>query len=283
MDKYPVDYAARLAKAIGGASRALASEDAEQGQAWRELLNAERAWPLSVLLAFWYLQQADSQSPFRVAIRTLADDSRARTPAVDFYGIWRYFDAYAKLLSQPAQLAYEAKTPNEVAAAGGAFKYAARKIGVSLLSAALKSPLFLAVSERLRQVIPAPGSEAAAQKTGNQSSAPSALKADSKPGPRSAQMAESRTSGRSAQAASSRPSERSAQGTNSQPTEGTKRTAAVPAAQTSLLAAPDLSEQDRCLLLLISRGHSQKEAEQICRGPARQASRLASSTKGKKA
>lgn len=259
MDKYPVDYATRLAKAIGGASRALANEDAEQGPAWRELLGAERAWPLAVLLAFWYLQPASRQSVYGPAIRALAEDSRASTPAADFYGIWRSFDAYEALLSRPAQLAYEATTPYEVAAAGGAFKYAAKKIGVSLLSAALKSPVFLAVSERLRQVIPTPGSESAAQKTGSQPSE------------------------RSAQAVSSRPIERSAQAISSKPADGTNRTAAVPAARASLTATTALSEQDRCMLLLVSRGHSQKEAEQICQGPARQASRLPSSAKGKKA
>ena len=259
MDKYPVDYAARLAKAIGGASRDLANEDAEQGPAWRELLSTERAWPLAVLLAFWYLQPASRQSVYGPAIRTLADHSRASVPAVDFYSIWRSFDAYESLLSRPAQLAYEAKTPYEVAAAGGAFKYSAKKLGVSLLSAALKSPLFLAVSERIRQVIPAPGSESAAQKPGSQPSA------------------------QSAQTVSSRPVERSAQAMNSKPIERAKRIAAVPAAGASLTATPDLSEQDRCVLLLVSRGHSQKEAEQICQGPARQASRLPSSAKGKKA
>lgn len=283
MAKYPVDYAARLAKAIAGASLALAQEDAEQGPAWRELLNAERAWPLAVLLAFWYLQPASRQSVYGPAIRTLAEDSRASRPPADFYGIWRSFDGYEALLSRPAQLAYEAKTPNEVAAAGGAFKFAAKKLGVSLLSAALKSPVFLAVSDRLRQIIPAPGSESAAQKTGNQSSERSAQKTDSEPGPRSAQKAESQTSGRSAQPVSSRPSERSVQAMNSKPREGTKRTAAVPVARASLSAMPLLSEQDRCMLLLVSRGHSQKEAEQICQGPARQASRLPSSAKEKKA
>ena len=283
MDKYPVDYAARLAKAIAGASRDLAQEDAEQGPTWRELLSAERAWPLAVLLAFWYLQPASRQSVYGPAIRTLAEDSRARMPAADFYGIWRSFDAYESLLSRPAQLAYEAKTPYEVAAAGGAFKYSAKKLGVSLLSAALKSSLFLAVSERLRQVVPAPGSESATQKAGNQSSERSAQKTDSEPGPGTAQEAGSKPGERSAQAVSNRPGERSAQAMNSKPTEGTKRTAAVPAARASLSATPLLSEQDRCVLLLVSRGHSQKEAEQICQGPARQASRLPSSTKGKKA
>jgi len=283
MARYPVDYAARLAKAIGGASLALAQEDAEQGPAWRELLSAERTWPLAVLLAFWYLQPASRQSVYGPAIRALAEDARARRPAADFYGIWRSFDAYEALLGRPAQLAYEAKTPSEVAAAGGAFKYAAKKLGVSLLSAALKSPLFLAVSERLRQLIPAPGNESAAQKTGSQPSAPAVQTNESELGPRSAQKVGSQAGERSAQTVSSRPSERSAQAMNSKLTEGTKRTATVQAARASLTATPALSEQDRCVLLLVSRGHSQKEAEQICQGPPRQASRLPSSTKGKKA
>ena len=268
MAKYPVDYAARLSKAIAGSSLALAQEDAEQGPAWRELLSAERAWPLAVLLAFWYLQPAGRQSVYGPAIRALAEDSRASRPAADFYSIWRYFDTYEALLGRPAQLAYEAKTPSEVAAAGGAFKYAAKKLGVSLLSAALKSPLFLAVSERIRQVIPTPGNESAARKTGSQ---PSERSAQSEPGERSAPRV------------SSRPSERPAQAMNNKLTEGTKKTAAVPAARASLTATSVLSEQDRCMLLLVSRGHSQKEAEQICQGPARQASRLPSATKGKKA
>jgi len=283
MAKYPVDYAARLSKAIAGAALALSQEDAEQGPAWRELLSAERAWPLAVLLAFWYLQPAGRQSVYGPAIRALAEDSRARKPAADFYGIWRYFDAYEALLGRPAQLAYEAKTPSEVAAAGGAFKYAAKKLGVSLLSAALKSPLFLAVSERIRQVIPTPGSESTAQKTGSLPSDRSAQKTGSEPGERSAQKMASQPDERSAQATASTLGARSAQAINRKPSEGPKRSAAAPAARASLTATPALSEQDRCMLLLVSRGHSQKEAEQICQGPARQASRLPSSAKGKKA
>ena len=198
-------------------------------------------------------------------------------------------------LSRPAQLAYEAKALNEVAAAGGAFKYAAKKLGVSLLSAALKSPLFLAVSERIRQVIPAPGSESAAQKTGNQPSERFAQKTVSDPGERSAQKTVSAPGERSAQKMASQPDERSAQATasklgarsaqaiNRKPSEVAKRLAAAPAARASLTATPDLSEQDRCMLLLVSRGHSQKDAEQICQGPARRASRLPSTAKGKKA
>lgn len=284
MAKYPVDYAARLSKAIAGASLALAQEDAEQGPAWRELLSAERAWPLAVLLAFWYLQPAGRQSVYGPAIRALAEDSRSSRPAADFYGIWRYFDTYEALLSRPAQLAYEAKTPSEVAAAGGAFKYAAKKLGVSLLSAALKSPLFLAVSERIRQVIPAPGSESAAQKAGsNQPTERSAQKTMSEPGERSAQKMASPSDEQSAQATASKLGARSAQAINRKPSEVAKRLAAAPAARPSLTATPDLSEQDRCMLLLVSRGHSQKEAEQICQGPARQASRLPSTAKRKKA
>ena len=283
MANYPVDYAARLAKAIAGASRALGEEDADQAAAWRELLNAERAWPLSVLLAFWYLQQGGNQSPYRAAIQTLADESRANTPAADFYGIWRTFDAYKELLTRPAQLAYEAQAPNEVAAAGGAFKYAAKKIGVSLLSAALKSSLFQAVSERLRQVIPAPGSEAAAQGKGSRPIGQGAQKGGEEPGARSAQRGGSQPSKGSAQAMTSKLDARSAQASRNKSAEGTSRAATFPAARASLSVAPDLSEQDRCMLLLVSRGHSQQEAERICQVPARLASRQPSAAKGKKA
>lgn len=283
MANYPVDYAARLAKAIAGASRALGEEDADQAAAWRELLNAERAWPLSVLLAFWYLQQGGNQSPYRAAIQTLADESRANTPAADFYGIWRTFDAYKELLTRPAQLAYEAKAPNEVAAAGGAFKYAAKKIGVSLLSAALKSSLFQAVSERLRQVIPAPGSLAAAQGKGSKPVGQVAQKTGEEPGARPAQRGGSQPSKGSAQAMTSKLDARSAQTLRNKSTEGANRAANFPAARATLSVAPELSEQDRCMLLLVSRGHSQKEAEQICQGPARLASRQPSTAKGKKA
>ena len=216
MAKYPIDYATRMAKAIASASRSLATEDAEQAPAWRELLCSERAWPLSVLLAFWYLLQTGREPAYGTAIQSLADDSRSKTSAADFYGIWRYFDTYQSLLSRPAQLAYEAKTSSDLALAGGAFKYAAKKIGTTPLALALDSSLFTAVSERLRQVVPEPRATSSEMKV-------------------------------------------------------------------SLTAAPMLSAQDRCVLLLVSRGHSQNEAEQICQGPPRLASRPVSVTKGKKA
>ena len=233
MAKYPVDYVTRLAKAIAAASRALASADDEEGSVWRGLLSIERAWPLAALLAFWYLLQTNRDPEYRVAIKSLADDSRSSTPAGDFYGIWRYFDMYKALLSRPAELAYEAKNANDVALASGAFKYAARQIGAAPLSMALQSSLFVAVSERLRQVLPAPSGEGSAMEAG------------------------------------SKPSQ-----------QRTSRSAA--AGRFDLTAAPALSEQDRCVLLLVSRGHSQKQAEQICRGPARVASRPSASAKGKK-
>lgn len=233
MAKYPVDFAVRLSKAVAISSRALAKE--KEAQAWRELLRSERAWPLSVMLAMWYVLQTGREPTYRAAIHNLADDALANTPAADFYGIWRYFDAYKVLLSRAAQLAYEAKTPLELTTAGGAFKYAALQIGVTQLEAALQSGLFTAVSDVVRQAVPAPDGVVSGLDAGRAAKGEIAVASSAKPTPR------------------------------------------------ALSVAPDLSAQDRCVLLLVSRGHSPAEAAQICQGPERVASKVRPRGKGRTA
>ena len=233
MAKYPVDFAVRLSKAVATSSRALAKENEDQALAWRDLLRSERAWPLSVLLAMWYVLQTGREPAYRAAIHNLADDALANTPAADFYGIWRYFDAYKVLLSRAAQLAYEAKTPLELTSAGGAFKYAAQQIGVTQLDAALKSRLFIAVSDMVRQAVPAPDGVVSSLDAGRAVRPETAVASSAQPTPR------------------------------------------------ALPVAPDLSAQDRCVLLLVSRGHSPAEAEQICKGPERVASKVRPQGKGR--
>lgn len=235
MAKYPVDFAVRLSKAIAAASRVLGKDTADEAAAWRELFRADRAWPLSVLLAFWYLVQTGREPVYRAAIRALADEAPSRTPGADVYGIWRYFDEYKTLLSRPAERAYEAKTPLDLATAGGAFKYAAQQIGVTQLGVALQSRVFMAVSEVVRQAVPAPedmGSALDPARTGK--------------------------------------------------AEGARASAVQPGGR-SRPVAPDLSPRDRCVLLLVSRGHSPAEAEEICQGPERVASRPRSPGKGSRA
>lgn len=232
MAKYPVDFAARLSKAIAAAARSLAKDSEDEATAWRQLLRADRTWPLSVLLAFWYLLQTRRELPFQSAIRTLAEEAPSRTPGADLYGLWRYFDANRALLSRPAQLAYEAKTPVELSAAGGAFKFAAQQIGLAQLEVAITSRLFAAVSEVVRQAVPPPEDAASASDAGR----------------------------------AVRP-------------EPTAASSARPA-QSVLPVAAELTARDRCVLLLVSRGHSPAEAEQICQGPQRVASRLRTPGKG---
>lgn len=235
MAKYPVDFAARLSKAIAAASRSLAKDSEDEATAWRELLRADRAWPLSVLLAFWYLLQTRRELPYQAAIRSLAEEAPTRAPGADFYGLWRVFDVYKALLSRPAQLAYDAKTPLDLTAAGGAFKYAAQQIGLAQLDVALKSRLFAVVSEVVSQAVPPPEDVRSSSDLGRVS----------------------------------------------QP--DTTAAAAARPAQRVLPVKADLTARDRCVLLLVSRGHSAAEAEQICQGPPRVASQLRAPGKGSRA
>ena len=235
MAKYPVDFAARLSRTIAAAARSLAKDSEDEATEWRELLRADRTWPLSVLLAFWYLLQTRREMASQGAIRALAEEAPTRTPGADFYSLWRYFDAYKALLSRPAQLAYEAKTTLELTTAGGAFKYAAQQIGRTQLEVALQSKLFAAVSEVVRQAVPPPEDTGAVSDSGRATR-----------------------------------------------TEVAPASSVVPA-QRVLPVAADLTARDRCVLLLVSRGHSPAEAEQICQGPPRVASRLRAPGKGSRA
>ena len=236
--RLPIDFAIRLARAIVSAGKMLGRQQPDEG--WPELL-AKRAWPFSLLLAFWYLLRSNRDLSALPAIRVL-------TAPPSFFFIFRLFDSQKDLLERPAQVAYDATTPASEPDAAEAFRFAASRLGASSLRAAVSNSFFQEVSDLLGKKVPAPASLSSTADTKGSTS-------------RNAGSADVSAAARvkaSAPAVAA-----SARRKASVPTEPAEKPSTALA-----VSAPNLTSREQCMILLIANGHSQADAERICAGPA---------------